>query len=298
MRQIEEHKNLWADHNIKTLHPEEDAYPDLLKNIAQPPRMLYYRGDISLLDKPAVAIVGARKATPYGRWVAYEMAKKLADYDIVVVSGMALGIDTYAHKGALDNKGKTIAVLGCGPDICYPTSNKGLMDEIINHGLILSEYEPGMSPLPHQFPMRNRIISGLSLGTVIVEAGLKSGSLITATCAADQGRTIYAVPGNINSLHSIGTNRLIQDGATPIVVFDDIIDDLGISRKVFSVEDDLRLGRDEQMIYQAIGNGGEVSYDYLYLKTGKPSAEVNAIVTILEMKGLVRTGLGKVFIAK
>lgn len=287
-----------SDHNIKALHIEESDYPPLLKAIARPPQVLYYRGDISLINAPAIAIVGARKATPYGRWVAYEMAKKLTNYGITVVSGLALGIDTYAHKGALDNKGKTIAVLGCGPDICYPLSNRSMMDEIVNHGLILSEYEPGMPPLPHQFPMRNRIISGLTLGTVIVEAGLKSGSLITATCAADQGRNVYAVPGNINSHASIGANKLIQDGATPIVVFDDIIDDLGISRKALSIEEGLQLGRDEKIIYQAIGNGGEVSYDYLYMKTGKPSAEVNAIVTILEMKGLVRTAVGKVFIAK
>lgn len=283
---------------IKTVSIFEKSYPQMLRYIHNPPKVLYYRGDISLASEPAIAIVGARKATAYGKWAAYGLSKKLSEYHVVVVSGMAYGIDTYAHKGTLENQGRTIAVLGCGVDICYPSSNKELMGNILENGLLISEYEPGTTPLPYRFPMRNRIISGLSLGTIIVEAGLNSGSLITAECAAEQGRNIYAVPGNINSIYSIGSNKLIKDGATPIVVLDDIIDELGITRKSNPLRQKEKLGKDEKIIYDSILNSGEVTSDYLCSNTRKPPSEVNAIVTILEMKGLVQTALGKIFIAK
>lgn len=283
---------------IKSIRIDQEYYPEMLKYISNPPETLYYRGDLSLASKPAIAVVGARKATSYGKWASYEMSKILSNYEIVVVSGMAYGIDSYAHKGAVENQGKTIAVLGCGVDICYPSSNNKLMNDILESGLILSEYEPGTKPLPYRFPMRNRIISGISLGTVIVEAGLNSGSLITAECAADQGRNIYAIPGNINSIYSIGTNKLIKDGAIPIVIFEDIIDELGIKRKAASYIKKERLGTAENAIFQAIIEGGEVTGDYLCACTGKHSSEVNAIVTILEMKGLVQTAFGKIYIAK
>ena len=283
---------------IKSIRIDQEDYPEMLKYISNPPETLYYRGDLSLASKPAIAVVGARKATSYGKWASYEMSKILSNYEIVVVSGMAYGIDSYAHKGAVENQGKTIAVLGCGVDICYPSSNNKLMNDILESGLILSEYEPGTKPLPYRFPMRNRIISGISLGTVIVEAGLNSGSLITAECAADQGRNIYAIPGNINSIYSIGTNKLIKDGAIPIVIFEDIIDELGIKRKAASYIKKERLGTAENAIFQAIIEGGEVTGDYLCACTGKHSSEVNAIVTILEMKGLVQTAFGKIYIAK
>lgn len=286
------------DNKIKRIHIKDDLYPALLRNINKPPEILFCLGDLSLLNQHSIAIVGSRKATAYGKWAATQMAKKLTDYELVVVSGMAAGIDSYAHKGALDNNGKTIAVLGCGLDICYPSSNRKLMDCIAKDGLLVSEYEPGTPPMAYQFPMRNRIISGLSLASVIVEAGIKSGSLITAECSAEQGRNIYAIPGNINNIYSIGTNKLIQDGATPIVVFDDVIDDLGITRNPIDLEENIIMGRDEKDVYNIIRSGGEVSYDYIYLKTGKTPSEVNPIVTILEMKGLVQTALGKVFIAK
>jgi DNA processing protein len=187
---------------IKQVKLEDRDYPELLKYIPDPPLSLYYAGDITLASRPSIAVVGARKATSYGKWAAYGFAKKLSEYGIVVVSGMAYGVDSWAHKGAVENQGKTIAVLGCGIDICYPASNRALRDDILKEGLILSEYEPGTPPLPFRFPLRNRIISGLSLGTIVIEAGLSSGSLITAEYAADQGRNIYALPGNINSMYN------------------------------------------------------------------------------------------------
>ncbi len=276
----------------------ERDYRELLNYIANPPETLYYAGDLSIASKASIAVVGARKATPYGKWAAYGFAKKLSEYGIGVVSGMAYGIDSYAHKGAVENQGKTIAVLGCGIDICYPDSNRGLREDILNEGLVISEYEPGTPPMPFRFPMRNRIISGLCIGTIVVEAGISSGSLITAECAAEQGRNIYALPGNINSMYSFGTNKLIKDGATPLTVFDDIIDELGIPRQVPPEALKIQLGKDERKIYEYILQSGETTADSICRHTGKPPSDVNAIVTILEMKGLLQTALGKIFIAK
>ncbi len=273
-------------------------YPELLNYIENPPEKLFYAGDISLASKPAVAVVGARKATSYGKWASYGFARKLSEYEVVVVSGLAYGIDSYAHRGAVENRGKTIAVLGCGVDICYPDSNKGLREDILKEGLLLSEYEPGTPPLPYRFPARNRIISGLCIGTIIVEAGLSSGSLITAECAAEQGRNIYALPGNINSMYSFGTNKLIKDGATPLIVFDDIIDELGMKRKSPSFILKSELGKDEKIIYDLILESGETTTDAICKAAGKLPSEVNAMITILEMKGLLQTALGKIFIAK
>lgn len=283
--------------DIKVIKQGDANYPQLLNYIKNPPSMLYYRGDLSLASAPSVAIVGARKATDYGKWVAYKLAERLAKYGVVSVSGMAYGVDTFAHKGSLENGGKTIAVLGCGVDVCYPATNKKLMEKIGEEGLILSEYEPGTSPLPYMFPMRNRIISGISISTVIAEAGLKSGSLITAECAAEQGRNIYAVPGNINSVYSIGTNKLIREGVIPITVLDDIIEDLGIKR-ICSVEEKEKLGEDEKEIVALIEEFGEVSHDFVCNKTKKMPSQISALVTILEMKGILQTAMGKIFIAK
>ena len=211
---------------------------------------------------------------------------------------MAYGIDSFAHKGAVENGGKTIAVLGCGIDICYPDSNQALRENILKEGLLLSEYEPGTPPMPFRFPLRNRIISGLSIGTIIAEAGLASGSLITAERAAEQGRNIYALPGNINSMYSFGTNKLIKDGATPLIVFDDIIDELGITRKTPSKALETKLGKDEREIFEYVLQSGETTTDSICRSTGRQPSDVNAMVTILEMKGLLQTALGKIFIAK
>ena len=283
---------------IKQVEIGDKDYPELLNYIVNPPKKLYYIGDIGIASEPSIAIVGARKATSYGKWAAYGFAKKLSEYGIGVVSGMAYGIDSYAHKGAVENQGKTTAVLGSGIDICYPESNKVLRGNILKEGLILSEYEPGVLPLPFRFPMRNRIISGLCIGTIIVEAGLNSGSLITAECAAEQGRNIYASPGNINSIYSFGTNKLIKDGATPLTVFDDIIEELGIARHIPDSAMEIELGKDEKKVYDYILQSGETTTDSICRSIGKMPSDVNAMVTILEMKGLLQTALGKIFIAK
>lgn len=282
---------------IQKVEITDEHYPNLLKLIPDPPKTLYYRGDISIANLPSIAIVGARKASAYGRWAAHRLAQVLADYEIVTVSGMAYGIDACAHQGALEQDGKTIAVFGCGVDICYPAAHEKLLENIIAKGLVISEYQPGVPPLPYHFPQRNRIISGLSYATVVAEAGLHSGSLITAELAAEQGRNIYAVPGNINSKSSIGANKLIKDGAIPLIVIEDILDELGVCRKS-AAEQKVQLGKDEKQIYEQILKQGEVTADFLFKATGMKVSTVNSIVTILEMKGLVQTALGKIFIAK
>ncbi len=210
------------DYRIYTLDSPE--YPGKLRDIPSRPVLLYSHGVLPDVDlTPSFSIVGMRKATPYGAKVASMMAMGVAQAGGIVTSGMAEGIDTYAHRGALHGNGKTIAVLGCGLDVCYPKSNLPLRETIPGNGCVLTEHPPKTRPTKYAFPIRNRIISGLSEVTVVVEAGIRSGSLITATTAAEQGRTVYAVPGNVDRSESAGPNRLIIDGARPLVTVRQLI---------------------------------------------------------------------------
>jgi len=275
----------------------DEAYPLMLRHIKSPPAELYWRGDLSLASRLCVAVVGTRNATAYGLWAASRLAETLAAHDIVVTSGMARGIDTCGHKGALKVGGKTIAVLGSGLDLCSPQSNHALMEDIAANGLLLSEYPPGTPAAPYTFPLRNRIISGLSVATVIVEAGLSSGALITAERAVEQGREVYAIPGNIDRTQSIGANKLIKEGALPLIVIEDLLDDLGIKRK--SLPDRLKnLGETEALMIRLIDREGEMTVSELCRRTKKQPSEINGIITVLEIKGLVYMFMGKIFIAK
>jgi DNA processing protein len=204
----------------------DDDYPELLRQLPDPPLALFYRGNLSLLKKPAVAMVGSRRASPYGLNAARHFAGQIATMGIAVISGLARGIDGAAHEAALDAGGDTVAVLGTGIDVVYPRSHKKLFRSIEERGLILTEFSPGMPPLSGNFPVRNRIISGLSLVTVIVEATGRSGSLITARTAAEQGRNVCAVPGTVFAAGSEGTNRLIQYGAKLVHDVNDILEEL------------------------------------------------------------------------
>ena len=242
-------------------------------------------------------MVGTRKPTEYGRWAAYKISKRLAEAGLTVVSGMAAGIDTLAHKGALAAGGRTIAVLGCGINICFPASNKALMREIEKRGLIISEYPNEYPAAKFTFPRRNRIISGLCEAVIVIEAGLASGSLITAELAAEQGRTVYALPGNINNVMSIGTNKLICDGARPIAVVDDLLWDLG-ARKDVDRDFYATLSEEEKIVIRAIEESGEATVNLICEKIGASPGKVGGIVTVLEMKGIICAHLGKIFIAK
>jgi DNA processing protein len=203
------------------------AYPPLLRTIVDPPPVLWVRGRAEALGSRAVAVIGSRAATPYAREVAMRLARELAERSVTVVSGLARGADAAAHRGCLDGGWTTIAVLGSGPDVIYPAEHRDLALNIEKHGALVSELGPGAPPLPEHFPLRNRLISGISLGVVVVEASDKSGSLITARCAIDQGRDVMAVPGSILSGRNRGSHSLLKDGAKVVETADDILDGLG-----------------------------------------------------------------------
>ena len=213
--------NLKKD-KIKTIILGDENYPEKLKYIYGNPQRLYVLGNEKLLNEKSIAIIGCREATMYGLENAYKFAYELAKRGICIISGFARGIDTYAHKGAVAVKGKTIAVLGCGLDIVYPSENIELYKQIIvNNGAIITEYPIGIKPEKHHFPTRNRIISGLSDGVLVVEAKKRSGTMITVEHALEQGKNVYAIPGNITSDNSYGTNELIKEGAIPVTNIED-----------------------------------------------------------------------------
>lgn len=282
---------------MDVITPGMPQYPELLKEIKDFPKTLYCIGDTDLLKGRCVAVVGSRNATGYGRKIAADIADRAAAAGLVVVSGMARGIDAYAHRGAMDAGGKTIAVLGCGADVCYPEENRGLKAEIEDMGLVISEYPAGTAPRKYFFPRRNRIISGLSELTVVIQAGNSSGALITAELAAEQGREVCAVPGNIDSRYNMGNNKLIKDGAVPIINPNDILELMKVSfggRR----EAECVLGADEMKVYEVLEDHGELSVDEICRILSKPPSYVAGIVAVMEIKGAVFSCLGKIFIAK
>ncbi|HBR02515.1 MAG TPA: DNA-protecting protein DprA [Ruminiclostridium sp.] len=286
---------LCEKNKIKIVTIADDEYPEMLKYIPSPPLLLYIRGSIPKAN--AIAVVGSRKASGYGIETAVKMAADLSAAGILVVSGMARGIDTAAHCGALNAGGQTVAVLGCGVDQSYPPENKALMERIILSGAVISEYPPGSPPAISHFPARNRIISGMSLGTLVVEAGIKSGSLITARFSLDQGREVFAVPGDINHYNSMGTNRLIMDGAKMVINVDDILEELnfGIAPLYKGKEKTTKkrggeLGPECKKVISALKiedlYGEEISS-----KTSIPLKALFAILLDLELKGLIKKSL-------
>lgn len=281
---------------IECVTSGQPDYPARLKEIRDYPKELYYAGDIGILSRQCAAVVGARKTTQYGRNVAVSIGKRLGMAGITVISGMARGIDTCAHRGALDGGGATAAVMGCGLDLCYPPDNRTLKREIEDKGLILCEYAPGTQPKRYHFPQRNRIISGLSEITIVVQAGRHSGSLITADLAAEQGRDVYVVPGNIDSEYHLGSNKLIQEGAIPLICVEDVLQPFG-KRAILNQELEKRLSDTEQKVYRLLQEHGELSVDQICYYLKKPPAYVHRIVIVLEMKGFVFSALGKIFIA-
>lgn len=286
---------------IKVIKREDDLFPWFLANMEDGPEQLYCLGNTELLKMPKIAVVGARKCSSYGKQAAMGLGKILAENDIVTVSGMARGIDSFAHMGALDNEGKTIAVLGCGVDVCYPPNNKSLYENIKNKGLVISEYPPGTVAQPYMFPLRNRIISGISTAVAVVEAGLKSGSLITAVNAATQGKEVFALPGNINSGFSVGTNKLIQDGATILTDLSEILScfpELEKRSHGQQNKSNLKLGEDELAIYSKVQEMGAATCDELCFTLGKTPAFITGILTIMEIKGYISYENGKIYIAK
>lgn len=281
--------------NIRVIERGDRLYPPLLARISDPPARLYCVGDAELLGSECVAVVGTRRCSPYGRWAAGEIAGRVSACGITVVSGMAAGIDSAAHLGCLSAGGRTIAVLGTGVDQAFPKSNRRLYDRIAAEGLLISEFEPGDGPLPWHFPQRNRIISGLSRAAVIVEGAEKSGSLITAGLALEQGRDVFAVPGNINQPNSRGVNKLIYDGACPITDLDDLPRMLGIDSA--SRTERALVSREEKKLLELISFSPGMSAGDLAAAAGLSPALAAGMITVLELKGLVRTDGNSLFLA-
>ena len=274
----------------------EPAYPARLEEIKNPPKMLYYVGNPKILQRRCVAVVGSRTTTAYGRNMGTAIGMKLARQGITVVSGMALGIDSCAHEGALSAEGFTAAVLGCGVDICYPRENATLKRDIERSGIVLSEYEPGTPAERYNFPNRNRIISGLCEMTIVVQARNRSGALITAELAMEQGREVMALPGNIDSQYNLGNNKLISEGAAPVVSLDDILESLGL-RQMNESRAMEELSDTEYALYNLLKEQGEMTIDEICLHMGQRPAYVNPILSVMEMKGFVFSALGKFFLA-
>ena len=271
---------------------DDDDYPPLLKPLPGAPFVLYARGTLTAQDHLALAIVGTRKASVYGRDAAAHFSKELARQGVTIVSGLAHGIDSVAHNTALEVGGRTIAVLGCGVDQVYPRDHADLARRIAECGALISEFPIGTRPEPRHFPRRNRIISGLSLGVLVIEAPESSGALITASTAAEQGRDVFAIPGNIFSPSSAGANRLIQDGAKLVMTLEDILGEINVTYR--NVEISAKAERiapadgSETALLQYLG-AEPIHIDDLVRLSGLPTSMVTSTLTILELKGIVGT---------
>ncbi len=283
---------------IQILTWDDELYPPRLKEIEQPPPVLYVRGELLPEDHFAVAIVGTRRITSYGRQVAEELSAFLAANGVTVVSGLARGVDAVAHSAAIRAGGRTIAVLGSGVDRIYPPEHRSLAEELMGRGALVSDYPVGTAPDATNFPPRNRIISGLSMAVVVIEAGETSGALITAEFAAEQGREVFAVPGSILAPQSKGTNKLIQDGALPLLTPADLLQALNLTR--IGVQKSARkiLPADEveAQLMNVLGNE-PMHVDELRSQTGLPVEKVSAALVMMELKGMVRQVGGMNYVA-
>jgi DNA processing protein len=273
---------------VSALRLTDAGYPRLLREAPMPPPVLYLRGAITAEDEWAVAVVGTRRATTYGRQITERLAGELAAQRITIVSGLARGIDTHAHTAALEAGGRTIAVLGCGPDLVYPPENARLAARIVESGAVVTEFAPGTQPDAGNFPARNRLISGLSLGVLVTEAPVDSGALITTRFAAQQGRDVFAVPGNVTSRGSAGANRLIQDGAKLVLEVNDILTELNLHMvpQQMELRELLPETDAEALILAQLDPAGEPRHiDEICRATGLPVAEVSGTLIMLELKG-------------
>ncbi len=261
------------------------GFPPLLRAIHDPPPGLFVRGDeqFALLARPAVAIVGARACSAYGRQIARSLGRELAAAGLVVVSGLARGVDSEAHRGALEAAGTTVAVLGCGIDRDYPAAHRELARQVATAGLVVSEYAPGVEPAPWRFPARNRIVAGLCTATVVVEARERSGALITADFALEEGREVFAVPGEITSALSAGSNALLRLGATPLTCAQDVLESYGIEVPERHAPE---LGANASGVLERVREGA-AGADELARATGLGAGELAAVLTELELAGVV-----------
>lgn len=285
---------------VRLLTREDAEYPTRLREIPDPPPALYVRGELLPADERAVAIVGSRSASEYGRRVAARLAAELASAGLTVVSGLARGTDTAAHQGALRAGGRTLACLGCGVDVVYPYENRELARRIAAAGALLSEYPMMAQPEAWHFPSRNRLISGLSLGVVVIEAPERSGALITADCALEQGRAVFAVPGSVDDARNRGPHALIREGAVLVEDARDVLLELQLDglQKTLELEPEPpapELEPQEAALY-ALLSEEPMPVDDLILESNRPAAEVNATLLMLELKGVARRLPGNAFV--
>lgn len=316
-KDAEKNLSLAKEHSCRVITYIDDSYPDVLRNIPQPPAVLYVKGDYKILKNTVFAgIVGARNSDMYGIRIAETVASEIGQTGAGIVSGGAKGIDSAAHRGALRVKAPTVAVLGCGIDICYPPQNKELFESIVNSGgAIVSEFPFGTQPGKKNFPRRNRIISALSTALVVVRAAYKSGSLITASQAMDMGVSVFSVPGNIDENLSRGTNELIRDGATPLLSAMDVIDELIAQKPDFFVMEkkkkekpEFKETAEEEKNEKQVNTGGLSEYEaeivniinkgfqtqnLIEEKVSFPPARLTALLGMMEIKGIIRKGHDK-----
>jgi DNA processing protein len=299
---IDRELDLAKRYNLKIMTQDDKDYPGNLKNIPDPPIVLYIKGELKEEDRSSIAIVGSRRASFYGLSCAKKLAADLSNRGITIVSGMARGIDTYAHRGALSQGNRTIAVMGSGFDHIYPQENKELVEEIANKGAVISEFPIDTKPLRQNFPRRNRVISGLSLGVLVVEAARNSGALITADFALEQGREVFALPGKVDSHTSFGTNGLIKQGAKLISCAQDILEEFDLHKclptdRQTVFKDNLKSGLsgEETLLYNIISNQ-PLPLDEIVEKTDIDVPSISDILLRLQIKKLIRQLPGKQFI--
>lgn len=282
-----------ARYKVKAMTWNDTSYPKMLKEIYDPPPVLYMRGSLAEADEWAIAVVGTRGATVYGREVAESLVTDLARNSITIVSGLARGIDSTAHRAAMDAGGRTIAVLACGLDMVYPADHAPLAREILNHGALISDYPLGTRPRPVHFPRRNRIMSGLSMGVLVVEAGDRSGALITVRWALEQNREVFVVPGSILSPKSKGGNRLIQDGAKLVTNYQDILEELNLTAVSQQLEArELIPATDVEAQLLKHLSMEPVHIDEVHHRSGLPIVMVSSTLSMMELKGMVRQVAG------
>lgn len=284
---------------IKAVIYGNENYPEILVNIPDPPAVLFYRGDLEgFLKMPAIAVIGSRRCTTYGRKVARTLARDFVRSGVAVVSGLARGIDAESHRGVIEAGGVTMAVLGNSLDICYPPEHDRLSERILEKGVLLSEYPPGTEPAKYRFPERNRLISGFSRGVVVVEAGARSGTMITVNTALDQGRDVFAVPGEVTRALSMGTNMLLRDGAGVVITSADVLEPLGLEiepgkpGKAYEPSNDIAKAILEHLSDETL------HYDHLLRLVGVGTAVLQSELLQLEIAGVVKQQPGKFYSLK
>lgn len=295
---VEDANRLLEELDIIAYLFDEPGYPQALCHIPQPPPILFATGARAPQLPKMLAMVGTRRPTRYGRKMAHDLARELAQNGVTIVSGMARGIDACAHQGAIDAGGCTVAVLGCGVDVVYPKEHQVLYEHIRESGVIVSEYFPTTAPLAGNFPARNRIISGMSEATLVIESRERGGSLITANFAVEEGKEVFVLPGNVDSPASMGTNRLLRDGATPAIEVQDILDAMRwetvYTVKRQAAEQRPVLDATEQVVYNLLEQG-DLHFDQLAVQSKQRAYELATCLTLMEIRGIIKQLPGRIY---